>query len=225
MRDDANVFPDGGGAKGGNLLAEQTDLSGSAVVEPGDQAGKCRFAGAGPADDADGLAGHDTKIQVMKGFGFGAPVGKAGVAELKGRRICIVRCGKFQIRSCFRNGWDHVENGVDPRQTGHGLGQQDNQIGELHQFCQDLRHIIDQGDDLSLGQPAGIHLEAAVIQDGNNPQVNDHISEGVQKSRDLTDEDLLLIERRSFLTEMIHFFILPGECPYHPDAQQVFPGA
>ena len=106
--------------------------------------------GARAADDADGLPGHGGEGDAVEGLLPGAGVGEVHVLKGDGGNGAVGSGG--DVLSGLRDGGGCVEDGVDPGQAGQGPGQEDDQVGQLHQLHQDLRHVVDQGDDLPLGQ-------------------------------------------------------------------------
>ena len=61
------------------------------------------------------------------------------------------------------------------------FGDVDDQVGQLDQLHQNLGHIIDQGDYLSLCQQPFIYLSAPIPDNRNNPGVDNNICHRIQQ--------------------------------------------
>ena len=88
---------------------------------------------------------------------------------------------------------DNAKDIVNSSGGSHSAGEQNDQIGQLNQFHQNLRHIVYLCNYFSLGKSSGVNLPAADPEDGDNSEVNHHIGERIQKSGYFSDEDLSVI--------------------------------
>lgn len=78
----------------------------------------------------------------------------------------------------------HFQHALHTVAAGDRFCHRDNQIRQLDKLYQNLGHIIDKRYDLSLGQDAGIYTDRAGIQQRNDRNVDDHISNGVHQTGD-----------------------------------------
>ena len=79
---------------------------------------------------------------------------------------------------------------LDPAEACHGFVQRDNQIGKLDQLHQDLRHIIIEGNQLSLRQDTGGNVEGAATDQKNDGKVDDDVSKRIHQRRDPSGKEL-----------------------------------
>ncbi len=107
-----------------------------------------------------------------------AGVSKAYIFKGDGRLSLLGR-GEGGRCPFIGHGGLHIEDGVYPGKACQGTGEKNDQIGQLHQLCQDLGHVVDEGDDLSLGQVSCIHLAPAEPEDRDDPKIDDDVSEGI----------------------------------------------
>lgn len=83
LGDDADLVAIVGEVEGADILAVDEDVAVLEFVEAGEEAADAAFAGAGMADEGDGLAGGDGEGEVGED-GFAVGVAKADVLELDG---------------------------------------------------------------------------------------------------------------------------------------------
>ena len=115
-----------------------------------DQAG---LAGAGAADDADGLAGQSRETDAAEALAAGPGIGQMHLIEGHGGLLGGGR-GGGGIGHAHRR----MEHSGDPAQAGQRPADKHHGLGQLHQLNEDLTHIVDQGDDVAAEQQAAVHL-------------------------------------------------------------------
>ncbi len=119
----------------------------------------------------------------------------------------------------------NVEDHIDPAQARQSSGEKDDEVGQFHQLCQDLGHIVDKSDDLALGQAAGVYLPSAEIKDGDDAKVDEHIGQGDLKGRRSSRRRAVSgIEFVCLLAKTVPLLLLLAKGPDHPDPQEIFPG-
>ena len=82
-----------------------------------------------------------------------------------------------------------IEHLVDTRRTGARLGKDHDQVGDVHDGGQGLRHVVHKRHDLALRELAHVDLDAAHPQDGAHAQVHHKKRDGVENRRELAHRD------------------------------------
>ena len=136
------------------------------IVKPGDQLHQRALCPACAADDADGLAGADGKIDILKDV-FLSPAVIAEGYILEGDRAVL----HFRFLAVLNVG-DFVQNLTDPDQGSLRHDQHHKDHGNHHQAHEDLSHITDKADQL-----AGLHgavddVVAAEPEDGDDAGID-----------------------------------------------------
>ncbi len=108
--------------------------------------------------------------------------------------------------------------------AGQGFGDGDDQIGQLHQFHQDLGHIVDDGNHFPLCQVPHIYLDGTDVDQCHNGTVHNHICHRVHHGTDLPHEGLAMGQCLVVCAKTLFLLCLPVEGPDHPDTCQVLPG-
>ena len=88
-----------------------------------------------------------------------------------------------------------LKHTFNPVPAGDGLGHRDDQVGQFHQFDQDLSHIVEERHDLALGQVSDIDPQGAGIDERDRPAVYHHIGQRIHQAGDPADELLCIRER------------------------------
>ena len=202
-------------------MAEQRYRASRGIIEAAYQIDQGRFAAAGTADHTDRLAGLGRKTDIGQTGGTGAVVGESYVVKRHswGSRVCIQLCG-----GRVRHRGMRVQNFVHAHAAGQGAGHRDDQVRQAQQVGQDLGHIVDKRDDLTLGQGTVIDLVAAAQQQGNDGQVDDQVGQGIHQRRDAACHRLDAAQVVVSLHKGSQFICLAGEGPHHTGAHIVFTG-
>ncbi len=93
----------------------------------------------------------------------------------------ILRCRR--LFRCIQGGTD-LKDGLDPVAACHGLGDIDNQVCQLDQFHQDLRHVVVQGYHSSLGNEPCLHPKGTGIHQPDDRKIDENVSHRVHECRD-----------------------------------------
>ena len=117
-----------------------------------------------------------------------------------------------------------LEHARHPVRAGQSLSHRDDQVSQLHQFHQNLGHVVDDSHHLALGQVPHIDLDGTDIDQGNDCPIDNHIGYRIHDSADLPYENLAVRQRfcESFKAPLLHFLLV--ESPNDADACQVLPG-
>ena len=82
-----------------------------------------------------------------------------------------------------------IEHLVDTRCAGTRLGKDHDQVGDVHDGSERLRHVVDERHNLALRKLAHVDLDAAHPQDGAHAQVHHKKRDGVENRRELAHRD------------------------------------
>ena len=105
--------------------------------------------------------------------------------------------------------------------TGKRLGDGNNQVRQLHQFHQNLRHVINDCHHFTLGQIPYVHLDGSDINQCNDSAVDNHISHRVHHRADFADKNLTVRQRLGKPPEASLLHLLLVESTNDADACQV----
>ena len=132
----------------------------------------------------------------------------------------------FRIQCPYFCGVLHAGlNGQDPRDTvraGERLGHIDDQVRELDEFNQNLRHVVDKRNQFTLRDNPVVHLDRADPDEHQRRQVDDRIGERVHECRDLAHKQLQACQFPVFRMEARNLFLFLIEGADHAGAGQVF---
>ena len=204
-----------------DVFAVQADRSLLGVIEAGNQADQGGLAAARAADDADGLPLPCLEADVCQ-------AGRTGIAIGKGHMVEADRV--FAVAASLRSSARILHAGLlfqhraHTTGAGQGLGQGDNQGGQLDELHNDLQHVVVQRHHITLGNVADVHLDGRPVNEEHRRNVDKHIGQGVQQGGNPAHE---LVELGQCLVagiELLHGLLLPAEGPDDPHAGEVFPG-
>jgi len=142
------------------------------IVKPRQKMNQRGFSGAGAADNTDGLAGTDGKVNAGQGVLLCLSVGKADVFKLYLRRA---RNRRLLLIFTVVHGRLNRKYLTNPHGRGGGTGQGDDQLRQYNQRKKNLRHIVHQRDDLALGQVADVGHFCALLQNQYNTNIYQNI--------------------------------------------------
>ena len=217
LRYDADSFPQGGQAVFPDIPAAELHGAGGNVVKAGNQADQRRLAAAGAADDPDGLPGRGGEGNMLKARVAGRTVADGDV--LKGQADRTFRQKGFAV---FLGGRGQ-QDVIDTPGTGGGLGQRNDQVGQFDQLHQDLSHIVVQGDQLTLGQPAAVHLQRAGMDQEEDAGIQGQEGHRVHGGRQPACEQLDLRQQPVQAGKAFRLVFLLYEGADHAHAGEVFP--
>ena len=117
-----------------------------------------------------------------------------------------------------------VQDLVHAHTAGQSAGHRDDKISQAQQADQNLVHIVDERDDLALGQCAIVDFMAAAQQQSNDGQVDDQVGQRVHQRRDAACHRLDVPQVVVRFHKRGQLVRLAGECPHHARAHVVFTG-
>ncbi len=186
------------------------------VVKVGDEVDERALSAARAADDADDLPLSCRKVYILQRVRARTLVAEAYVFKRDGVRIVhgvVLDTGEGIL---------HVQHGVQAVAARDGLGDGDDEVGELDELHQNLRHIVIQRDDVALREGAGLHLHAARIQEGDDGEVDDDVGRGVHDRGEVAHEGLIFRVRAIAAQEEFFLVRLFVEGAQYPRARKVF---
>ena len=191
------------------------------IVEARNQLHQGGFRAARAANHAHGGPGGDVEVHLPQGVFRALVVGKIHPAEADTARVGNRADGRVAL---VLNGRRRVEHLVDAGGGGRRLGENHHQVGHHHQRQKNLRHVVDEGHHLALGEIARIHPHAAEPQDGHNAKVQNQEAEGRQHGVQLADGNGVLRQVVAGRVKALLLALLLAEGPHHPCAGKVLPG-
>ena len=176
--------------------------AGTRVVQARNERNERRLATARTADNAECFAQRQLQSHVVDGVGSARAKGEARVAQAQrgdrsgARRTRLGQCDR--LVTLVGNTRHAIEHLVDTRRAGARLGKDHDQVGDVDDGGQGLRHVVDEGHDLALRELAHVDLDAAHPQDGAHAQVHHQKRDGIENRRELAhrDSDMRLIVSR-----------------------------
>ena len=169
--------------------------AGARIVQARDKRDERRLAATRAADNAERLAQWELQRHIAHGICRAHAKRKARmvkaqrgdrnsvtrqVARLGQRNRLVVLVGDARLA---------IEHLVDTRRTGARLGKDHDQVGDIHDGGQGLRHVVDERHDLALRELAHVDLDAAHPQDGAHAQVHHKKRNRVENRRELAHRD------------------------------------
>ena len=180
------------GAHVGTHYAHAADAR---VVQTRDERDERRLTAARAADNAERFAQRQLQSHVIDGVGSAGAKGEACMAQAqRGSRNSatrqFARLGqRNRLVALVGNARHAIEYLVDARRTGARLGKDHDQVGDIHDGGQGLRHVVHKRHDLALRELAHVDLDAAHPQDGAHAQVHHQKRDGVENRRELAHRD------------------------------------
>ena len=178
-----------------------------------------RLSGASAADDADGLAGPGQKADPGEGLRPCRAIGDPGIAKfhLPPQRLHRV--------TATRNlaGLDGQDS-LNPVAAGHRFGHGNDEVGKLDQLYQNLRHIVIQRHNLSLGQRTRMHPEGAGMQERHYRQIQDHIRHRIEQVGNPAHPELKPVQQLISSGKFRNLLRFLPKCPQDPHPGEILPG-
>ena len=164
------------------------------IVQARDERNERRLTAARTADDAERFAQWQLQSRVINGVGRARAKGEARVAQAqRGDQSGVARRTRLGQRDRLvafvgdtRRAVKHL---VDARRAGARLGKDHDQVGDVDDGGEGLRHVVDERHDLALRELAHVDLDAAHPQDGAHAQVHHKKRDGVEDRRELAHRD------------------------------------
>ena len=118
----------------------------------------------------------------------------------------------------------YLENALDPVRAGQRLGDRDDQIRQLHKLDQNLRHIVDQCHNLSLGDGSFIHPHRTCIEEYDRCHVDDDICNRIGECGDLAHKQLHMRQIAVLTLKGLDLFLFLVKGPDDPGARKILSG-
>ncbi len=148
-----------------------------------------------------------------------------GTARGKRKRLRSLHCLPRGFPVAFlRNTPFHRENRADAVGAGQGFGNRDDQIGQFHQFHEDLGHIVDQGDHFALRNHPVFNLPRPGPDQNDGRGVDNDIGQRVHQGGNLSHKNLGAHQQTVLPFKFPRLGLLPVKGPHHPGPQQILTG-
>ena len=118
----------------------------------------------------------------------------------------------------------YLKDGFDPVGTGQRLSDGYDQIGQLDQLHQNLRHIVDQRHHLSLGNAAFIHPDGSRIEQKDGCCIDNNVCDRIGQCRYPSHIKLQIGKLIIFLLESRYLLFLFVKCADHTGARKILSG-
>ena len=155
------------------------------IVQTRNERNERRLAAARAADDAERFAKRQLQSHVVDGVGRTRAKGEARMAQAqRGDRSGVAHRARLgqgdRLVAVVGDTRRAVKHHVDTRRAGARLGKDHDQVGDIDDGGQGLRHVVDERHDLALRELAHVDLNAAHPQDGAHAQVHHQKRNGVE---------------------------------------------
>ena len=176
---------------GAHVGAHHAHAAGTRIVQARDERDERRLTAARAADNAERLAQRQLQGHIVDGVGSAGAKREARMAQAQRRNgsdIARLR-QRDRLVALVSDARHAIEHLVDTRRAGARLGKDHDQVGDVHDGGQGLRHVVDERHDLALRELAHVDLDAAHPQDGAHAQVHHKKRDGVENRRELAHRD------------------------------------
>ena len=179
---------------GAHVGTHHTHAADARVVQARDERDERRLTTARAADNAERFAQRQLQSHIVDGVGRARAKGEARMAQAqRGDRSGGVRRTRLgqgdRPIALVGNARHAVKHLVDTRRAGARLGKDHDQVGDIDDGGEGLRHVVDERHDLALRELAHVDLDAAHPQDGAHAQVHHQKRDGVEDRRELAHRD------------------------------------
>ena len=156
--------------------------AGACIVQARDERDERGLTTARTADNAERLAQREFQRHIAHGICRAHAKRKARMVKAQRRNGSdIARLGQCdRLVALIGNARHAIEHLVETRRTGARLGKDHDQVGDIHDGGQGLRHVVDERHDLALRELAHVDLDAAHPQDGAHAQVHHQKRDGIK---------------------------------------------
>ena len=175
--------------------AHHAHTAGARIVQARDKRDERGLTAARTADNAECLAQREFQRHIAHGICRARAKRKVRMVKAqRGNRsgaTCQVaqRGQRDRLVALVGDARLAIEHLVDARRTGARLGKDHDQVGDVHDGGQGLRHVVHKRHDLALRKLAHVDLYAAHPQDGAHAQVHHKKRDGVENRRELAHRD------------------------------------
>ena len=170
---------------GAHVGAHHAHTAGARIVQARDKRDERGLAAARTANNAKRLAQRELQGHIVDGVGSASAKGEARMTQAqRGNRNSVAH--RARLGQCDRlvalvgDARHAVEHLVDTRSTRARLGKDHDQVGDVHDGGQGLRHVVHKRHDLALRKLAHVDLDAAHPQDGAHAQVHHQKRDGIK---------------------------------------------
>ena len=136
------------------------------------------------------------------------------------RRVLLCRS---RLREDLHTG-RHIQHSRHAVSARNALGNEENGVRQLDKLHQNLRHVIDQRDHLSLRERPRVHGRTALPDDKHDCQIDQHIGQRIHECGQpaclVLQGGLLAVH----LPEFFNLLLLLAESTDNPHAAEVFAG-
>ena len=179
---------------GAHVSTHHAHAASARIVQARDERDERRLTAARTADNAERFAQRQLQGHIVDGVGGARTKGEARMAQAqRGNRNSVAHRARLGQRNRLvalvgyaRHAIEHL---VETRRTGARLGKDHDQVGDIHDGGQGLRHVVDERHDLALRELAHVDLDAAHPQDGAHAQIHHQKRDGVENRRKLAHRD------------------------------------
>ena len=113
------------------------------------------------------------------------------------------------------------KHALDPVRTRQCFRDRNDQIRKLHQFHQNLGHIVEQRHNLTLRQFPDIDPDRTGVYKHDHRPVDHNISKRIHQSRNTSDKLLCPGEKLIILLKPAFFILFFVKCPNHSRPRQI----
>ena len=179
---------------GAHVGAHHAHAAGARIVQARDKRNERGLTAARTADNAEGFAQREFQRHIVDSICRASAKREARMAQAqRGGRSGIARRARLGQRdrlvALVGDARLAIEHLVDTRSARACLGKDHNQVGDVHDGGQGLRHVVHKRHDLTLREIAHVDLDAAHPQDGAHAQVHHQKRNGVKDRRELAHRD------------------------------------
>ena len=132
-------------------------------------------------------------------------------------------CGTFLTLSEDRSVL-YLKHTCNPVGTGKCFCDSNDQVRQFYQFHQNLRHVVNNGDDLTLRQIAQIYLDGSAIDQGNDCAVYHNIGHRIHDSADFAHKGLTVRQGFRIITEALLFLLFLMKGTNHTHTGEILSG-
>ena len=180
---------------GAHVGAHHTHAAGARIVQARDKRDERGLAATRTADNAKRLAQRELQGHIVDGICRARAKGEARMvkAQRRDRNSATRQVARLRQRdrlvALVSDARHAIEHLVDTRRAGARLGKDHDQVGDVHDGGERLRHVVHKRHDLTLRELAHVDLDAAHPQDGAHAQVHHQKRDGIKDRRELAHRD------------------------------------
>ena len=180
---------------GAHVGAHHVHAAHARIVQARDKRNEGRLTAARAADNAEGFAHRQLQSHIAHGICRAGAKREARMvkAQRRDRNSATRQVARLRQRdrlvALVSDARHAIEHLVDTRRAGARLGKDHDQVGDVHDGGERLRHVVHKRHDLTLRELAHVDLDAAHPQDGAHAQVHHKKRDGIKDRRELAHRD------------------------------------